>query len=194
VAAALGELAGEDRAQRNYGEDSGRGETRHGSLLDGEKAKVPAMASARAHHASRPGLRSTRRATARDEVLGTAGEERDRGRRERVGRAHLDGEKQAPCTATAALRSAVRRGGERDRGEAVVGENCAGIASGSFFFLEASWAVVSLKNRTVGLEKMHSGRPSVWGRLTAAAAGAPCAVAVACAQRALATGPRRWTQ
>jgi hypothetical protein len=40
----------------------------------------------------------------------------------------------------------------------------------------------SLKNRTVGLEKMHSGRPGVWGRLTAAAAGVPCAVA--CAQRA----------
>jgi hypothetical protein len=51
-----------------------------------------------------------------------------------VGQAHLDGEKQAPCTATAALRSAVRRGGERGRGEAVVGENCAGIASGSFFW------------------------------------------------------------
>jgi hypothetical protein len=57
-------------------------------------------------------------------------------------------------------------------------------------FLEASWAVVSLKNRTVGLEKMHSGRPCVWGRLTAAAAGAPCAVA--CAQRAGWAAAQSW--
>jgi hypothetical protein len=49
------------------------------------------------------------------------------GRRERVGRAHLDGERQATCTATAAFRAAVRRGEERDRGEAAVGENYAGI-------------------------------------------------------------------
>lgn len=56
----LGIAHGEDGAQRNYGEDSGCGETRHGSLLDGEKAKVPAMASARAQHTTRPGLRSTR--------------------------------------------------------------------------------------------------------------------------------------
>jgi hypothetical protein len=38
------------------------------------------------------------------------------------------------------------------------------------------------RERFVFLGKMHSGRPGVWGRLTAAAAGAPCAVA--CAQRA----------
>jgi hypothetical protein len=46
-----------------------------------------------------------------------------------VGRAHLDGERQATCTATAAFRAAFRRGEERDRGEAVVGENYAGIVA-----------------------------------------------------------------
>jgi hypothetical protein len=51
------------------------------------------------------------------------------GRRERAGRAHLDGERQATCTATAAIRAAVRRGEERDRGEAAVGENYAGIVA-----------------------------------------------------------------
>jgi hypothetical protein len=51
------------------------------------------------------------------------------GRRERAGRAHLDGVRQTICTATAALRAAVRRGEERDRGEAAVGENYAGIVA-----------------------------------------------------------------
>jgi hypothetical protein len=103
------------------------------------------------------------------------GKEREGGasspRRREIGTLHGDGG--APVGGSARRRARPRRssggrGLRRDRER--------------FLFFEASWAVVSLKNRTVGLEKMHSGRPGVWGRLTAAAAGAPCAVA--CAQRA----------
>jgi hypothetical protein len=77
------------------------------------------------------------------------------GRRERAGRAHLDGERQATCTATAALRAAVRRG------EAAMGENCAGDRGCSW---RENWATGGRNRASGGSKEINSGslRPGVW--------------------------------